>query len=86
MILHWWAFLVDSCTVAMETLMQKRLLIQLPEQQVAIDNEIKMCQRFQHENLIKLVDHVINEGNQTEALLLFPYYQVSYYGNVIIQH
>lgn len=35
-----------------------------------------MCHRFQHENLIKLLDHVINEREQTEALLLFPYYQV----------
>ena len=38
-----------------------------------------MCQCFHHENLIKLVDHVINERDQTEALLLFPYYQVSCY-------
>lgn len=38
-----------------------------------------MCQRFHHDNLIKLVDHVINESDQTEALLLFPYYQVSSY-------
>ena len=44
-----------------------------------------MCQRFHHDHLIKLLDHVINERNQTEALLLFPYYRVSYYGNLIIE-
>jgi len=33
-----------------------------------------MCQKLNHNNLIKLMDHMITE---TEALLLFPYYQVS---------
>lgn len=45
-----------------------------------------MCQRFHHENLIKLVDHVINERNQIEALLLFPYYQNGSLQNLIDHH
>ena len=38
-----------------------------------------MCRQLQHDNLIELVDHVITERSQSEALLLFPYYQVRDY-------
>lgn len=58
--------------------LQKRLLLQLPEQREAVEKEVWAHRTVQHRNVLRLVDHEIRDfrrGGST-ALLLFPYYRV----------
>lgn len=58
---------------------QKRILLQLPEQREAAETEIRTHRLVDHENVIKLVGAEIKDQRNGEglALLLFPFYQVS---------
>ena len=58
--------------------LQKRMLLQLPEQREAAENEIRTHRLVDHENVIKLVNAEIKDQRNGEgvALLLFPFYQV----------
>lgn len=55
------------------------MLLQLPEQREAAENEIRIHRLVDHENVIKLIGAEIKDQRNGEgmALLVFPYYQVS---------
>lgn len=60
------------------------MLLQVPEQRAAAENEIKIYQCVQHPNVIQLVDSELRstikrDSNPSEeiAFLLFPYHRVS---------
>ncbi|XP_064390546.1 probable serine/threonine-protein kinase DDB_G0291350 [Halichondria panicea] len=59
----------------------KRILIQLPEQREAAQNEIRAHTQVDHPNVVHLVDSEIRDVSQRTsncigiAFLLFPYYQ-----------
>ena len=60
--------------------MQKRMLLQVPEQREAAEREIRTHRILVHnENVIKLMASEIKDQRNGEgvAYLLFPYYQVS---------
>ena len=61
--------------------MQKRMLLQVPEQRESAENEIRHHQLVSHDNVIRLFDSEIKDIQNGEglALLVFPYYQVSLY-------
>jgi len=55
------------------------MLLQVPEQREAAENEIRVHRLVNHKNVIKLVASEIKDQRNDEgvALLVFPYYQVS---------
>ena len=67
---------------------QKRMLLQLPEQRVAAEREIRTHRLVDHENVIKLVSAEIKDQRNGEgvALLVFPYYQVSQLAELWTMH
>ena len=67
---------------------QKRMLLQLPEQRVAAEREIRTHRLVDHENVIKLVSAEIKDQRNGEgvALLVFPYYQVSQIAELTVGH
>jgi hypothetical protein len=58
--------------------LQKRILLQVPEQREAAESEIRIHRLVDHENVVKLVSAEVKDQRNGEgvALLLFPYYQV----------
>lgn len=64
--------------------MQKRMLLQVPEQKESAESEIRCHRTLSHDNVIKLVDSEIKDSQNGEgvALLVFPYYRVSTKGRV----
>ena len=55
------------------------MLLQVPEQREAAENEIRTHRLISHQNVIKLVTAEIKDHRNGEgmAYLLFPFYQVS---------
>lgn len=55
------------------------MLLQVPEQREAAENEVRTHCLMNHDNIIKLVASEIKDQRNGEgvALLLFPFYQVS---------
>ena len=54
------------------------MLLQVPEQREAAENEIRTHHVVNHDNVVQLVDSEIKDNRNGEgtALLVFPYYQV----------
>ena len=59
---------------------QKKMLLQVPEQREAAEKEIRTHQLVDNENIVKLITSEIKDQRNGEgvAFLLFPYYRVSY--------
>eukprot|EP00112_Aurelia_sp_Birch-Aquarium-sp1_P018967 Seg4602.1 transcript_id=Seg4602.1/GoldUCD/mRNA.D3Y31 product="Serine/threonine-protein kinase 16" protein_id=Seg4602.1/GoldUCD/D3Y31 len=54
----------------------KRVLIQLPEHEEMVDREVKAHRLVDHPNVMPLIDYeVVKKGENTEARMLFPFYQ-----------
>ena len=61
-------------------LLQKRILLQVPEQWDAVENEILVHRQIKHKNVIHLVESEMkgSRDGQGMALLVFPFYRVRF--------
>lgn len=68
---------VDLVTRQDEDFALKSILIQVPEQRAAVENEIRVHRSIQHPYVMQLVDAELKRRDDEEALalLVFPYYQ-----------
>lgn len=57
------------------------MLLQVPEQREAAENEIRIHHLLDHDNIIQLINSEIKDKRNGEgtALLIFPYYNASPY-------
>lgn len=57
---------------------QKWMLLQVPEQWDAVQNEILVHRQVKHKNVIQLVESEVKGSRDGEgmALLIFPFYRV----------